>query len=79
MFFSHVLVLVIGEEWKVEWTKLFLSTGLQCLPKPKMLLLEIRSEKVFVPLKAILLSLCLHFLHENQGNNRMKSMGGMEE
>ena len=51
----------------------------QILKFARMLSLEIRSRKVIALLWTILLSLYLHYLHENQENNRLISVRGLEE
>ena len=53
--------------------------GRQILKLVTMLSFEMRSEMEIALLLAARLSLCLHYLHENRENNRIISVGGLEE
>ena len=53
--------------------------GRQIFKSGKMLSFEIRSKMEIALLLAARLSLCLHYLHENRENNRIISVGGLED
>ena len=52
--------------------------GQHILKSVRMLLLRIRAETVIAPLQATPIGLCLHYLHENQENNRIKVGEGLK-
>ena len=53
--------------------------GRRILKSARLLSLEMRSEMVFVLLLAARLSQCLHYLYENRENNKLVSVGGLED
>ena len=64
---SLLVIEYVWEGWRSGWQ--------MNLKAARMLPFQMRSETVIVCLSAILLSLCLNYLHGNQEDNRIKSAG----